>query len=184
MARKKEKKESLHLSEVDLNPSKMGLEDEESSLAAFTRKRGNSGNDSKQFVKIELNEVLASMIQEGLTVLEERGLKRSAGDFVQSCLEGVTGDQVFQWVEKETPLEWRVHECLKDTEKAKFIKKLFDLDPSKSTQTLKALDQIFEKKEKGGRSAPKKKKKPAPQIQAPEIILSSNDSQSESSLLS
>lgn len=148
------------LEELDSKEPETAIDEDEGSLASFTRKRGLSGNEPKQSIKLELPEVLSKVIHQGLLTLEERGLKKTAGDFVQSCLESVTEEQVSQWVEKVTPLEWRVNECLKDAEKAKLVKKLFDLDSSKNGQILKALEQVFEKKDKGGRAVVKKKKKP------------------------
>ncbi len=185
MARIKGQKQENLTSELSLNHLETTSDEDESSLASFTRKRGLSGSEPKQSIKLELQESLSKVIHEGLMTLEERGLKRSAADFVQSCLEGITENQVSLWVEKETPLEWRVNQCLKDTEKAKLIRKLFDLDSSKSSQTLKAIEQIFDKKEKGIRlTPPKKKKKPNLPVSSSESVLTHAESQSESSLLS
>jgi hypothetical protein len=160
---KKSKKDQNDLLALDTKDVVLGGEDgEESSVAAFTRRRGFSGAETRQFVKVELPENLTLPLEEGLVVLEERGLKRTSADFLKFCLESVSESQITQWVEQETPLEWRVSQCLKDAEKAKLVRRLFDLDSSKSPQILKALEQVFEKKEKGLRSLPKKKKKPSP----------------------
>lgn len=157
---KKEKNELLALDNQDL-ALEAALEDgEESSVAAFTKRRSFS-TEPKQFVKVELPENLAQPLEDGLALLEERGLKRNSADFLKHCLESVTDAQVSQWVEQETPLEWRVNQCLKDADKAKFVRRLFDLDSSRNPQVLKALEQVFDKKEKGLRSLPKKKKKPS-----------------------
>lgn len=164
---KKSKKDSSNVETQDVQDMILG-EEEESSVAAFTKKRSFLNSELKQIVKVELPESLALPLEEGIAVLEERGLKKTASDFLKFCLEGVTEAQITQWVEQQTPLEWRVNQCLKDAEKAKLVRRLFDLDSSKSPQILKALEQVFEKKEKGSRALPKKKKKVvvAPQAEA------------------
>ena len=184
MARIKGKKEESLSSDLDLINSDLDLNDDESSTASFTKKRGTAPSEPKQSVKVELPESLSKFIHEGILTLEERGLKRTASDFIQSCLEGVAEAQVSNWVEKETPLQWRVTECLKDEEKAKLIKKLFDLDSSKSPQVIKAIEQVFEKKEKGNKAGPKKKKKPSVPAPHPESNLVRSEPKLESSLLS
>jgi hypothetical protein len=118
------------------------------------KRRRNPNIESKSTVRVELSDSLSKLVNEGIGLLAERGVDKAPSDFVESYLTHVDQASIREWVEKETPVEWRLKTALADPLKEMLIKRIFGLSSAEDAATLIQLEKVLLNEE-----MPKKERK-------------------------
>lgn len=120
-------------------------ENEESSAGAeaVRRRRRTSSADSNAQVRVELTDEVIRSLGGAVEVLQSRGVEKSTADFVEYFLTSVTDESIQKWIEKETPMEWRLKSALADPIKEKLIRHIFALQSEMDSRSLARIERAL-----------------------------------------